>query len=175
MFYPLNHFSHHFLMSVFHSQNMSLWSLLSKYIHWLYPFNHCIHSIYIKQFNHFPIGRFQVFFLGNAFFAYLLSNYWNLWDCVRNQKFAYCKNSHEWTKLSYNESLLKHPFCFFVCPLSLGESVSDSSVYAMYPNSKVKLQILRKIQEFRKLTEGMLEVCSDFRHNNHLQIRIWHS
>lgn len=114
MFYPLNHFSHHFLMSVFHSQNMSLWSLLSKYIHWLYPFNHCIHSIYIKQFNHFPIGRFQVFFLGNAFFAYLLSNYWNLWDCVRNQKFAYCKNSHEWTKLSYNESLLKHPFCFFV-------------------------------------------------------------
>lgn len=55
-------------------------------------------------------------------------------------------------------------FCFFICrPLSVRESVFNSSEYAVCPNGKVKLQILPKIKDLMKLMIVMLEISSDYR------------
>lgn len=84
-----------------HSHTMSWWSLLSKYIYWL--FSHCIHHIDVYDLlRHFPKDHFQVVFSEHSFLWLFIIQ---VLEFMRLYKEFYYNIKQSWRSHLKNKSL----------------------------------------------------------------------
>lgn len=105
---------------------MSWWAFLSKYIDWLYSFNHHIQSTRCDMTltSHCLMDCFQLLVLERQFFRCLLSEYWSLWDDAVPSKMLKTKISvclSRITNIPSPSRAVATPPCLFFLLLSLSQ------------------------------------------------------